>query len=1004
MELFVYQWFCDGTQEVRAYCVDSDSVTVCVRVTGFRPGFYAEDVSVLKAKSLLRDFSPNAEQRTRNHLYSTRGRDVPFVWLDFRNWFDARKAADVLVKAGVKCHQCRAQPVLQLTTARELPTCGWIKVSPAVLVKREKYSKCKREYLADWKTVSPGRDLPQPPITWVALDLEVNSEVENAMPKDRPGDEIFMAGVIIMRPGKAPLRVLLSQEATDYPEQADGFAVQQYADEKSLLLGVCRMLSSVKPQVICGYNVLGFDVDYMLKRCVRLGIEEPLCLAGMAAEKPARERTIAWSSSAFGAQKYSYMDWEGVVVVDLMPIVKRDYKFDSYRLDFVAETLLGSNKDPITPADIFRAFATKEMFEVGKYCIQDVQLCVDLMEKLQVWVGLTEMAQVCRVNAFTLFTQGQQIRIYSQVYTFCEKNGYVVTDPADGKRTAWLKDDGVDQDGPEEDYVGAHVVEPEPGLYDNVVPLDFSSLYPSIMIAKNVCYSTRVEPGTPGSETFEWEDHLNCCHDPRKIEYEKITKDLWELEAEARELRRERDSISRKRAQERQLVVDSLNTVMAAQKMLRNTRADLKNQLGTKTVCASRLLAFYNSETLKGVMPTILTNLLDSRKRAKAAKAAATDKITAITMDKRQLAYKVSANSMYGAMGVKRGYLPFQEGAMTVTYLGRQCIETAAHIIGTEHGGQLVYGDTDSNYVTFSDAKTPAELWDKAESVGKMVSKAFPDPISLEFEKVIYTKFLILGKKRYIYLSCDRDGKSSGQMGYRGVLMARRDNSGLARKAYRATAQALLEGRDPWDELNGILAQIYTNSCSLKDFVITKQVGSWCREYAFVQQSEEGVNVVGDYKVRDMEKAKKEAKEAAKGSKDGYMAALYKLIMAQMPGHVQLANRMVNRGETVADGTRLEYVVLRPCYDGKKCRYKNQGLSDRLETVNYYKRFSQYLQLDVDHYVKVLVNPLDQLLETAGRGKDQFKAVYGYRANYRKVVEDIKTLRACPDLVKVTLK
>jgi DNA polymerase elongation subunit (family B) len=85
------------------------------------------------------------------------------------------------------------------------------------------------------------------------------------------------------------------------------------------------------------------------------------------------------------------------------------------------------------------------------------------MEKLQTWVGLTEMATVCQVQPFSLFTQGQQIKVYSQVYRYCyeknivvEKDGYI------------CKDD--------ERYTGAHVFPPVPGIYNRVVPFDFASL------------------------------------------------------------------------------------------------------------------------------------------------------------------------------------------------------------------------------------------------------------------------------------------------------------------------------------------------------------------------------------------------------------------------------------------------------------------------------------------------------------------------------------------------
>ena len=55
----------------------------------------------------------------------------------------------------------------------------------------------------------------------------------------------------------------------------------------------------------------------------------------------------------------------------------------------------------------------------GKYCIQDTMLVARLFEKLQTWVGLTEMARVCNVPIFTLYTAGQQIKVFSQVYKRC---------------------------------------------------------------------------------------------------------------------------------------------------------------------------------------------------------------------------------------------------------------------------------------------------------------------------------------------------------------------------------------------------------------------------------------------------------------------------------------------------------------------------------------------------------------------------------------------------------
>jgi DNA polymerase elongation subunit (family B) len=62
--------------------------------------------------------------------------------------------------------------------------------------------------------------------------------------------------------------------------------------------------------------------------------------------------------------------------------------------------------------------------------------------------------------------------------------------------------------------------------------------------------------------------------------------------------------------------------------------------------------------------------------------------------DKRQLAFKVSCNSMYGGMGVKRGYLPFLPGAMCTTARGRQSIEKASRFLVENYGAKLIYGDS----------------------------------------------------------------------------------------------------------------------------------------------------------------------------------------------------------------------------------------------------------------------------------------------------------------------
>ena len=111
----------------------------------------------------------------------------------------------------------------------------------------------------------------------------------------------------------------------------------------------------------------------------------------------------------------------------------------------------------------------------------------------------------------------------------------------------------------------------------------------------------------------------------------------------------------------------------------------------------------------------------------------------------RQLALKISANSVYGFTGAAVGQLPCVPIASSVTSYGRFLLEktkafveeqyTQAH--GYEHNAQVIYGDTDSVMVKFG-TKTVEDTFPLAIEAAEKCSNLFPDPILLEFEKVSY--------------------------------------------------------------------------------------------------------------------------------------------------------------------------------------------------------------------------------------------------------------------------
>ena len=1038
---FAYDWQLDSDQEnvtsIRAYGLDTNNRNVCVRIDNFTPYVYIElpthikwtnDKAQLlgnKLDSLMKDRKPLKKVLVFKHkLYyayfnEDGGRKLfPYLFCSFSTWLDIKKSLLYLVRKKIlvngigslklRIHESDASPILQLTCTRNIPIAGWINFIGKPVEGDLKITSCDKEYIVKYKTMGPGdgMDVPRPKI--MGFDIEVNSSNPSAFPDAfKPGDKVFQISCVFSRfgdPEEKWDKYLLSLGNPDPDTTGDDVNIFAYENESDLLEGYTEIIQEHQPNIIVGYNILGFDIPYMIARAKHNFVISEFDMQGFN-KGHAKPVTIKWSSSAYKNQEFEFLNAEGRLYVDLLPLVKRDFKLSNYKLTTIAKELELGEKDPLSVKGIFKCYrigvsdspkAGKAMGICGKYCIQDTVLVVKIMGKLQTWLGLTEMAKVCRVAPFTLYTAGQQIKVYSQVYHFAMTNNFVVE-----------KDGYVPKD--DEHYRGATVFDLVPGVYDNVIPFDFASLYPTSMIAHNLDYSTLVvDDSVPSykTQTYEWDDHLGCQHDPDVIEKVRLTKHIQGVRDEMKLLRAKRDKVARELGRvAKKEVQDQINELNKSLKPYIEKRGEYAKKKPKHIMCAHRKYTFLKSEYGKGVLPTILQDLLDARKHTrrqmkvlkKLCKNAtiSEDEIALVSnivkipeiisddfkatvdllhsvLDKRQLAYKVSANSMYGATGVSRGYLPFMPVAMTTTAVGRKAIKLVSETIPKSYGGELVYGDTDSNYITFPKFKgTPQEVWANCEYVASEVSKLFPPPMVLEFEQAIYKRFLILTKKRYVYTTCYEDGKvvmdrdKNGQLtgeekiGKKGVLLARRDNSAFVRKVYSNVIMQVFKCKERDSVLHYImdeLNRLFTGQYDLDDFIITKSVGDHGGLVVEKFVNEKGVSKgkCGDYTVSladsDPEKRKQQFKlKKCDNIKDFYLRSL--------PAQVQLAIRMGMRGIPVSPGSRLEYVITTTGgHTGKQY--------EKIESIDYFRAHRSVLKIDYLYYLKSLCKPLDQVLNT----------------------------------------
>jgi DNA polymerase delta subunit 1 len=173
---------------------------------------------------------------------------------------------------------------------------------------------------------------------------------------------------------------------------------------------------------------------------------------------------------------------------DLLPWIRSNFKFNLYTLNALSHEMFKEGKHPIKPDDIFVTYSRGGEEDVAKivaYCCQDCDLLHRICVEKSIFTQVMMFCRVMYTPMNTLVTSGQTVRVFNQIMHEAHLSGYIMNGLYSTKYVT------------DKSYGGGTVLDPTAGFYDDpVVVLDFSSLYPSIMIANNLCYSTIIDPGT----------------------------------------------------------------------------------------------------------------------------------------------------------------------------------------------------------------------------------------------------------------------------------------------------------------------------------------------------------------------------------------------------------------------------------------------------------------------------------------------------------------------------
>jgi DNA polymerase elongation subunit (family B) len=841
------------------------------------------------------------------------------------------------------------------------------------------------------------------PITAIMLSAEIGKDVKltalasslNATFPALKGDEVTFIGSTFVRYG-TPEPYLNHCIAVGDTTPVPGVALECYGTERELLLAWTALLQREDPDIIIGYNIFGFDEEFLFRRalendCAGAFLKLTRNKAASAAQNRDGVLQLEEKSVFLATGEYSlkYFNLEGRLQIDLYTMFRKEqYNFESYKLDDVAAIFIrdkvarvdfdlsaqtmkvvtkkmkgiapgnfvvfeymshssnflmqghkfqvvevGSGyfvvdgcidskwqlptevagyfhrageaaeggpppaaclnwclvKDDVDHHQIF-AWAKgspDDRAKIAAYCVQDCNLVHHLFQKVDVLTAYVEMGNVCSVTLKDIVFRGQGIKLTSFIAKKCREHKVLMPVLP-----------SVEFD---EGYEGADVLTPKCGIYtdDPVGVCDYSSLYPSDMIAYNLSQDSKVSvcdfdlagkllpskvPAPPHNyDNLPGYKYIDCEYD--RFKYVRKTP---------------------------------------------KGKAE-KVKIGVRRV---RWAQFPDGQ--KAIMPMVLDELLKARKATRKKAEQEPDEFMRNIYDKRQLAYKTTANSLYGQCGARTSSFYDKDVAACTTAFGRKLLNYAktlieevyqARVCETVSAGtvtataEYVYGDTDSVFFKFTLIKDGVRLRgmdalpvtiELAKEAGRLATQFLSPPHDLEYEKTFYP-FILLSKKRYVGMLYEDDPTHCSRKSM-GIVLKRRDNAAIVKDVYGGLIDLFMRGDGAAAAvafLQGELEKLVQGKVSIEKLKITKSLRS--------------------------------------GYKNPKQIA-----------HKVLAERIGVRdpGNKPKPGDRIQFIYVKTPKPAKGVHLL-QG--DKIETPEYVR--TNQLQPDMDHYIeRQIMKPVQQLL------------------------------------------
>ncbi|KAG2366540.1 hypothetical protein BDR07DRAFT_1395782 [Suillus spraguei] len=550
--------------------------------------------------------------------------------------------------------------------------------------------------------------------------------------------------------------ILAVKNAQLDPRRIRDFPLEIVADELELLNRIVDIVVEFDPDIIVGWDVQSASWGYLNARGNHYGFDIGE-LISRAPSKDANAGNNQWSQRTTTTFKVT-----GRHVFNVWRIMRVEQTFSMYSFENVAFQLLRRRVPRYTPEVLTTWYNSTDPVHTSRalrYFLERTIMTLEILQEAETTTKNAEFARVFGVDFYSVISRGSQFKVESFMFRIAKPESFVLLSPS--------KQDVGKQNAAE---CMPLIMEPLSAFYNGpLVVLDFQSLYPSIMIAYNYCYSTCL------GRIVDFQGHNKFG------------------------------------------VVD-----------LQRPRGLLENLQDHITVAPNGIL-YVKPEVRKGLLARMLTELLDTRVMVKQAmKSSKPDKALSRVLDARQLGLKYIANVTYGyTSATYSGRMPAVEIADSIVQSGRETLEKAIEVIDSnaKWGAKVVYGDTDSLFI-YLQGKTKEQAFHIGYDIADTVTAMNPAPIKLKFEKV-YLPCLLMAKKRYVGFKFENLDETIPTFDAKGIETVRRDGVPAQSKMTETCLKILFRTQD-LSQVKDYCYQSWTkilqNQASIQDFVFAKEV------------------------------------------------------------------------------------------------------------------------------------------------------------------------------------